>query len=135
MFEILEGLLEIIVEVLLDAALEFAAESIVASIGRGLAKISSESAFENPIVAAVGYVLLGGLAGALSLIFFSHPLVHRSRIPGLSMILSPLLTGLGMSLVGSTLRKRNKRAMRIESFGYGFAFALGMSAVRFFLAK
>src|SRR5207244_12812837 len=39
----------------------------------------------------------------------------RSRIPGLSVFVSPILAGLGMSLVGSTLRKRNKQAMQIES--------------------
>jgi len=31
-------------------------------------------------------------------------------------------------MVGSTLRKRNKKAMQIESFGYGFAFAFGMAS-------
>jgi hypothetical protein len=40
-----------------------------------------------------------------------------------------------MSMVGSTLRERNKKAMQIENFGYGFAFAFGMAFVRFFLAK
>ena len=33
-------------------------------------------------------------------------------------------------MVGSTLRKRHKKAMRIESFGYGFAFAFGMAIIR-----
>lgn len=40
-----------------------------------------------------------------------------------------------MSLVGSTLRKRNKKALQIESFGYSFAFTLGMALVRFFFVK
>jgi hypothetical protein len=43
--------------------------------------------------------------------------------------------GLGMSLAGSTLRRRNKKLMQIESFGYGFAFAFGMALVRFFFVK
>jgi hypothetical protein len=37
-----------------------------------------------------------------------------------------------MSVVGSVQRKRNKKVMQIESFGYGFAFAFGMALVRFF---
>jgi hypothetical protein len=51
------------------------------------------------------------------------------------VVISPVLAGLGMSMVGSTLRKRNRKAMQIESFGYGFAFAFGMALVRFFFAK
>ena len=93
------------------------------------------SEFKNPLMACIGYVFLGGVAGALSLLFFPHPLVHRSRVLGLSVVISPVLAGLGMSMVGSTLRKRNKKAMQIESFGYGFAFAFGMALVRFFFAK
>jgi hypothetical protein len=34
-------------------------------------------------------------------------------------------------MVGSTLRKRDKKTIRIESFGYGFAFAFGMAVIRF----
>jgi hypothetical protein len=37
-----------------------------------------------------------------------------------------------MSVVGSSHRKRNKKVMQIESFGYGFAFAFGIAVVRFF---
>jgi hypothetical protein len=40
-----------------------------------------------------------------------------------------------MWMVGAALRKRNKKAMQIESFGYGFAFAFGMALVRFLFAK
>jgi hypothetical protein len=91
--------------------------------------------FKNPLMACLGYLFLGGVAGGLSLFFFPLPLVHRSRVPGLSVVISPVLAGLGMSLVGSALRKRNKNAGQIESFGYGFAFAFGMALVRFLFTK
>src|SRR5882762_4365584 len=68
-------------------------------------------------------------------LIFPHPLFHPSRIPGLSVVISPVLAGGGMWMVGTALRKRNKKAMQIESFGYGFAFALGMAMVRFLFAK
>jgi hypothetical protein len=135
MLELLVALLEIVVEIFFEAAFEFAAESLGALILRGVAALFDTSEFKNPVFAALGYVFLGGVAGGLSLLFFPHPLVHRSRVPGLSVFLSPVLAGLGMSLVGSTLRHRNKRPMQIESFGYGFAFAFGMALVRFFFVK
>ena len=135
MFELLFGLLEMLLEVFFEAAFEFAAEFVGALIWRGVAAVFDTSEFKNPLVACIGYVFLGGVTGGLSLLFFPHPLVHPSRIPGLSVILSPILAGLGMSLVGTTQRKRNKRVMQIESFGYGFAFAFGMALVRFIFAK
>jgi hypothetical protein len=135
MLDLLVALLEMLFEILFEAAFEFAAESIGALVLRGIAALFDTSEFKNPVLAALGYVFLGGVAGGLSLLLFPHPLVHRSRVPGLSVFLSPVLAGLGMSLVGSTLRQRNKKSMQIESFGYGFAFAFGMALVRFFFVK
>ncbi len=87
----------------------------------------------NPLLACVGYAFLGAVVGVVSLFLFPHPLVHRSRIPGVSLIAGPMLAGFGMSFVGSFRRRRNQRVIQIESFAYGFAFAFGMAIVRFFL--
>jgi hypothetical protein len=114
-----------------EAAFEFAAEFLGGLVLRGVAAIFDTSEFRNPFLASIGYVFLGGVAGGLSLLFFPHPLVHHSRVPGLSVVVSPILAGLGMSLVGTTLRKRNRKAMQIETFDYGFAFAFGVALVRF----
>jgi hypothetical protein len=135
MLELLFAFLELVLEISFEAAFEFAANFLGALILRGIAEIFNTSEFKNPLVACIGYVFLGGLAGGLSLFFFPHPLVHPSKVPGLSVVISPILAGFGMSLVGSTLRKRNKNAIQIESFGYGFAFAFGMALVRFFFVK
>jgi hypothetical protein len=135
MLELLFAFVEMFLEIFFEAAFVFAAEFIGAIIWRGVAAVFDTSEFKNPLVACIGYMFLGGVAGGLSLLLFPHPLVHPSRVPGLSVVISPVLSGLGMSLVGSTLRKRNKKAVQIESFGYGFAFALGMALVRFFFTK
>jgi hypothetical protein len=135
MLELLIAFLELLLEIFFEAAFEFAADFLGALILRGIAEIFDTSEFKNPLLACIGYVFLGGVAGGLSLLFFPHPLVHPSKVPGLSVVISPILAGFGMSLVGSTLRKRNKKVIQIESFGYGFAFALGMALVRFFFVK
>jgi len=123
------------VEIFFEAAFEFVVESLGSLVLRGVAMVFETSEFKNPLQACIGYAFFGGVAGGLSLLFFPHPLVHPSRVPGLSVIISPVLAGLGMSLVGSTLRKRNKKAMQIESFSYGFAFAFGMAIIRFLSTK
>jgi hypothetical protein len=120
-----------LLEVLFEAAFEFVAEFIGALIIRAVGAVFDTSEFKNPVLAYIVYLVLGGVVGGLSLLLFPFPLVHPSRFPGLSVILSPVLAGLGMSMVGSTLRKRKKKAMRLESFGYGFAFAFGMAVIRF----
>jgi len=134
MLDLLAAILEIFLEVFAEALFQFAAEFVGALILRGLAEVFDTSEFKSPWLACIGYVFLGGVTGCLSLLVFPHPLFHPSRIPGLSVILSPVLAGLGMWMVGVALRKRNKKVMQIESFGYGFAFAFGMALVRFLFA-
>jgi len=119
MLELLFAFLEMFLELFFEAAFEFAAEFIGAIIWRGVAAVFDTSEFKNPLVAGIGYMFLGGVAGGLSLLLFPHPLVHPSRVPGLSVVISPVLAGL----------------VQIESFGYGFAFAFGMAVVRFFFTK
>jgi hypothetical protein len=71
----------------------------------------------------------------LSLIFFPHPIVHPSKLHGISLFVSPVLAGVMMAGVGSLLRRRDKEVIQLESFRYGFALAFGMAAVRFLFAK
>jgi len=84
------------------------------------------------VLATVGYTLLGASAGGLSLFIFPHPLVHPSRLHGINLLVSPIVTGLVMSLIGSILSRQGKKVVQIESFGYGFAFAFGMALIRYF---
>ena len=135
MLELLFAFLELVLEIFFEAAFEFAAEFLASLIWRGVAAVFDTTGFKNPVLACLGFVFLGGVVGGLSLLLFPHPLVHPSRFPGLSVVISPIFAGLGMSSVGSVLRKRNKKALQIESFGYGFAFAFGMAVVRFSLTR
>jgi hypothetical protein len=128
LFELLLAFGELFLEVLF----EFAGEALLDLALRAIAKFFETSRFASPVLASVGYTLLGGLTGALSLFIFPHPLVHPSRLHGISLLVSPILTGLVMSLIGSMLRRQGKKVVQIESFGYGFAFAFGMALVRYF---
>ena len=132
--DLLAAILEIFLEIFAEAVFEFVAEFVGILILRGLAEVFGTSEFKSPLLACIGYVFLGGVTGCVSLLLFPHPLFHPSRIPGLSVVISPVLAGLGMWLVGAVLRKQNKKAMQIYSFGYGFAFAFGMALVRFLFA-
>jgi hypothetical protein len=79
----------------------------------------------NPVLAAIGCLILATISGGLSRLIFPHPLVRPSKVHGISLFISPAITGSLMWMIGYALRRRGKQAAQIESFGYGFAFALG----------
>jgi hypothetical protein len=124
---LLSGIFEILAEVFFQVAIE----AIVGLITRSIRNLFSETSAVSPILAAMGYLLLGLFAGILSVLLFPHRLVPPSRIHGMSLVVSPVITGLIMSQVGALLRRKGKRAVPIESFVYGFTFALGVAIIRF----
>jgi hypothetical protein len=76
----------------------------------------------------------GAVVGWISILAIPSPIFHPGRVHGLSLIVSPLLTGLAMAFIGSDLRRRKEMPAPLESFSGGFTFALGMALVRFFHA-
>ena len=72
----------------------------------------------------------GAFTGGLRLLVFPHPLIRPSRLHGISLLVSPILSGAVMASLGFILRRRGKRVIAIETFWYGFAFAFGMALVR-----
>ncbi|HKR29930.1 MAG TPA: hypothetical protein VJT08_05610 [Terriglobales bacterium] len=130
----MEDLLFALVELLLEFLLEFTGEIVLDLLSRMTLEALQSEEPRYPIGTAFGCFAFGALAGAITLAAFPHPLIHRSRIHGISLILSPLITGAVMSGLGALLRKRGKRVVQIESFPYAFAFAFGMALIRLFFA-
>jgi hypothetical protein len=127
LLELLFMCAELLVEFLLDLAVAALADLAL----RAIAKVFETFRFENTLLASISYALLGASAGGLSLLIFPHRLVHPSKFHGINLLLSPILTGLAMSLIGSMLSRYGQKVTRIESFRYGFAVAFGIALVRF----
>jgi len=123
---ILSGLFELFAEVVLQLLIE-AICSLFARILRGVAEGAEAG---SPAFAAAGYLVLGVMAGFASLFVLPHHLVRPSRFHGISLLISPLVTGIIMSQIGALLRRNDKMTVRIESFIYGFTFALGVAVIR-----
>jgi hypothetical protein len=127
-----------IAEMLFEALLEIGSELLLSVLTRRVKRIFYAILRLNPVMAGVGALLLGAGAGAITVAALPHRLVHPVRSPGvhgLSLILSPLLTGFAMSWIGRSIRTRGRKAIQTESFTYGFAFAFAMALVRFILVK
>jgi hypothetical protein len=138
--ELIAAILGVIAELFLEAFLEVIAATVVDLASRvllGLFTGLAEAVKDNRFLTGFTYALLGALAGALSVLILPHTLIHREppiRFHGMSLIISPIIAGLVLSSVGVFMRRWGKKAIPIETFSYGFAFALGMALIRFFFA-
>jgi len=95
------------------------------------AKLSSN----DPAATVLKFTFLGLGLGAVSLLVFPHPLVHSSKFHGISLLVSPLITGFVMGLIGRTVRRRGRAPVQIESFAYGFTFAFAFTLIRILMVR
>jgi len=75
-----------ILDILVEAFFQVALEAIVALFTRSIRNLFAESNIISPILAALGYLLLGLAAGAVTVLLFPHRLVPPSKIHGTSLI-------------------------------------------------
>lgn len=85
----------------------------------------------TPVLAGFGHFLIGLSAGVLSLLVFGTRLLPRPVIPGLSLIASPIATGIAMNWIGDWWSERGRGRPALFSFWAGAIFAFGMALVRF----
>jgi hypothetical protein len=135
MDDVFFALLSAVAELLFEVFFQVVVEAVVALIARSIRNVFEETNSINPILATIGYLLLGSAFGLASVRLFPHPFFQPSKFHGISLVISPVITGLVMSQVGIMLRRKGKQAVRIESFGYGFTFALGLAIIRFILVR
>jgi hypothetical protein len=125
-----EILVEFLIEVLGQALLEILAE---------LGLESLKAAFERPNrsswLAAMGYFLLGGALGGLSLLVRREKLFQPGPMPGMSLLVSPICVGMILSVWGRYRRERGYTTTNLATFSGGAAFAFGSAVVRYIWTK
>jgi hypothetical protein len=123
-FEFLANfVLQVIGQIVFEIAAEFGRQSVRQSIR------TERSA--NPVLAGIGHLLLGGVAGGLSLLIFGSRLTDYRLFPGVSLLASPLCTGLAMYWLGELWRDRGHDLPTLFTFRAVALFAFGMALVRF----
>ena len=85
----------------------------------------------NPFLAAIGYFITGVFAGVLSLLVLGGRVLPETRVPGLSLVLSPLGTGIAMQWIGEFWEERGRARPALFTFASGAVFAFAMALVRF----
>jgi hypothetical protein len=124
----------IILELIFSLFLEFLGEALFELLLEpGLAAAKEARGRENwdPVLATVGYFVLGGILGGLSVWALPERLLQAGPFPGLSLVFSPLGAGLTMAWWGKFRRARGHATTNLATWYGGGAFALGMSLIRF----
>jgi hypothetical protein len=126
-------------EIIAELILAFILEILLPLIGELFIEVGARSLGEpfvrrekrNPILAGIGYCLLGLIFGGLSLLIFPDSFIRSERFHGINLIITPVVSGLAMSGLGWLRRRQDQPVLRLDSFLYGFLFAFMMALVRF----
>lgn len=129
----MEFILEIIVQFLFELLLQIVGQFLFELGFHALAEPFRKS--PNPWVAAVGYVLLGAILGAVTLWIFPSYMVRLPALRWVNLALTPVIVGACMSLLGTWRENRGQFVLRIDRFSYGYLFALSVGLVRFIWAR
>jgi hypothetical protein len=70
----------------------------------------------NPPITILKFTLLGLALSFVSILVLPQPLVRPSKFHGISLLISPVVTGLFMGFIGRTVRRRGRNTVQIESF-------------------
>ena len=87
----------------------------------------------HPFAAGVGALLMGALAGLITRLIWPVPIFDPGPVRGLSLLISPLLTGLLMHQYGEWREAHGKTRTFLSTFSGGALFAFAMALVRLLL--
>jgi len=129
----LEALIEAIVELVGELLLQVLGQ-VVLELGFGsLAHSFRRGRAANPVLAGVGIALLGTLTGLAASLLLPRRVLPRSPVPGLGLLVSPLLAGGIMRALGDWRRARGGDPTLLATFWGGALFAFAVAVVRWWM--
>ena len=124
-------------EFIFEILLQFLGEILVQVIFESLAELGARSLADtvkkpkNPVLSAIGFILWGAMAGGISLLILPKSMISNLVFRQINVLVTPLVAGGVMMLIGRQRGKRGQSLVRLDRFGYAFAFALAMAVVRY----
>ena len=119
-------LLEILLELVLPLVTEIFAELFLHRLDRF---VRAHTALRI-VVTALMYFGVGIVAGFFSLLIFPRAFAHSSTLPGISIVITPVLGGVLLSYIAWLRVRTWDWTIRLETFAYGYLFAFAMTLVR-----
>ena len=129
-------------EVIVEIVIQFFAEFLLQIIGELLINLGFHAASgklpnrkSSPILAGAGYVSLGAILGFVSILIFPDSFLLNPTHKTVNLLITPVIVGFTMSLLGNIRKKKGKDTIRLDTFIFGFVFAFAMAFVRFFMVN
>jgi hypothetical protein len=126
-------MIEFIVQIIGEFIIQLIGEALFALGYRSLSEPFSKQ--PNPWLAALGFGLFGTILGGISLLVLPSNLTHIGMPRVANLVVTPLLVGLCMSIIGGWRAKRGGLVLPIDRFWYGYLFALTVALIRFRFAR
>lgn len=134
----MEIIAEIIIQIVWWIA-QFLGELLLQVFGELIAELIGRSVREpfrrpkpiQPWLAAIGYGIFGAIAGTISLWVLPSLFISAEWLRIVNLIATPLVAGLVMERLGAWREMKDQETIRLDTFSYGFVFALSMALVRF----
>ena len=104
---------------------------LVNAFGNALVDPLRPPSERNPVLSLFGYMLFGLILGGISLLIFPHYLLTTPQYRLANLFGSSLASGLVMTSIGTWKKKKGKIALPLDSFWYGFTFALFFALIRY----
>jgi hypothetical protein len=120
-----------LLEVILGMVFEIAGDLVWSSLRDEL----DNRGWTGPLLATLGFILLGSVAGLASAAMIPERLTPVVLMPGLSLLLAPLGTGTFMHLYGRWRQERGHDISNLATFWGGATMALGMALIRYILVR
>lgn len=130
----IEAIFEIVFEILIQGGAEFIVEVVTHKSHKRKRARGIEPKPMSPVVTGLLWLAGGAVMGAGSLVFFPHSFIHSENLRIANLIVTPLVLGALMALLGRKRLANGEEIVPLDKFSNAALFALGMAAVRFFFA-
>lgn len=131
----IEAIFEIVFEILIQGGAEFIVEVATHKSRKRKRARGIEPKPMNPVVTGLLWLAGGAVMGAGSLVFFPHSFIHSETLRVANLIVTPLVLGALMALLGRRRLANGEEIVPLDKFSNAALFALGMAAVRFLYAQ
>jgi hypothetical protein len=118
-----------------DILLQFVFELLAEAAWRTASGVTSGGSRARPIVGFVGCAAIGGVLGALSAFIVPRRIIPVRPLPGLSVLLAPVVTGLLMRFYGRWRNAHGRDTSLLATFTGGALAALLFAITRLMLVR
>jgi hypothetical protein len=123
-------MLDALLELIFEFVFEFITQLVVEIGFEWVAEFFRRRPTLSTVLAFIAIPLFGGFIGLILSNLFPQRMISEPTIPGISLLLSPLATGMVMKLFGDWRRSRGHQPTVLATFWGGALFAFSMALVR-----